>query len=79
VKKPIPKDWGWRYVLWAIWSNMITILAIIQGTIAYLMLEQDIFTHQTFRSIVIVNAALTGIVAQFKKNVPPSPRPLKKR
>ena len=66
---------NWRLIWWALWSNMITLLATVQTIIAALMLEQDVFSHETFRKIVIANAILTAIVAQVKKNKPPGPRP----
>jgi hypothetical protein len=63
--------------MWVIWSNAITILASIQGVITLLMVDQEIFTHETFRYLVLANAIVTGIISQIKKNNPPGPRPTK--
>jgi hypothetical protein len=73
----IPRDFGWRYILWMCWSNIITIMASAQGIVAMLMLDQEIFSHTTFRYIVLGNAILTAVVAQIKRNNPPSPPPTK--
>jgi hypothetical protein len=74
---PIPRDFGLRYILWFCWSNAITGLSILQGIIAYLMLDEQIFDHTTFRYIVLANAILTGTVSQIKRNYPPGPPPTK--
>jgi hypothetical protein len=73
----IPRDFGWRYVLWLTWSNAITILAVIQGVLSALMVTQGIFDHTTFQYLAIGNAILTAIVAQVKRNKPPGPPPRK--
>jgi hypothetical protein len=74
---PMPTNFGFRYIAWAVWANLITILAVLQGVLATLMLDQDIFSHETFRYIVLGNALLTALVAQIKRNSPPSPPPTK--
>jgi len=74
---PVPHYFSFRYVVWFLWSNAITGLAILQGVLAGLMLDQELFSHQTFRYIVLGNAILTATVAQVKRNNPPSPPPMK--
>ena len=74
---PVPANFGLRYIGWAIWTNLITILAVLQGIMAALMLDQDIFSHETFRYVVLANAVLTGAVAQIKRSNPPGPPPTK--
>ena len=65
----------WGYVGWLIWSNLITLLSIVQMAVAGIMIYAEAFPHTTFRWLVIANAALTAIVAQVKKNAPPGPPP----
>ena len=77
--REVPRDFGWRFVLWAAWTNAITILATFQGVVAALMVDKEIFTHDTFRYLVIGNAVLTATIAQIKANKPPGPPPLKRR
>ena len=80
---PIPRDFGWRYILWMIWSNAITILAALQGIFASVLLVSDdptnpMLPHTWVRWIVLGNAILTGVIAQVKRNSPPSPPPTQK-
>ena len=78
---PVPSNFGFRYVAWFIWLNSITALAILQGALASVMLLADdsstnpLLSHTTWRMIVLANAILTGIIAQVKKNNPPSAPP----
>ncbi len=79
---PIPRDFGWRYILWMIWSNAITILAALQGIFVSVLLVSDdptnpMLPHYVVRWIVLGNAVLTGVVAQLKRNSPPGPPPVK--
>jgi hypothetical protein len=78
----MPRDWGWRYVLWILWCNSITALAIIQSAFAAVLLVADdganpLIPHSTYRWIVLGNAIFTGVIAQVKKNNPPPPPPTK--
>lgn len=75
----MPRDFGWRYIGWMLWCNLITVLAIIQGTFAVLALATDIFSHNTVRIYMVINAILSGAVAQIKRNKPPGPPPLKRK
>lgn len=77
---PMPRDFGLRWIMWMAWSNAVTILAILQGIFASLLLVGDdpnnpLFSHNAFRYIMLGNAILTGLVAQLKKNHPPPPPP----
>lgn len=74
---PVPAGFGWRYVGWAIWTNAITILSIIQGVFATLALASDMFSHTTVRIYMVSNAVLSAVIAQIKRNKPPSPPPTK--
>ena len=76
----MPRDFGLRWLLWMAYCNAVTILAILQGIFASLLLVADdpnnpILSHNAFRYIVLSNAILTGLVAQLKKNHPPPPPP----
>jgi len=73
----MPRDWGWRYIGWAIWCNFITILAVLQGIFATLALAGDMFSHTTVRIYMVANAVISAIVAQVKRNSPPGPPPVK--
>jgi hypothetical protein len=72
---PIPSNFGFKYILWYLWLNSITILMIVQAVFTALTLDPDIVSHNTFHYILIGNAVATAIVAQVKKNNPPSPPP----
>jgi hypothetical protein len=79
---PIPAYFSWRYILWALWSNAITALSILQGAFASILLIADdpanpVLSHNTVRVIILANAVLTGTVAQIKRNNPPSAPPTK--
>jgi len=74
----MPRDFGIRYVFWFIWCNLITIVAIAQGTFAVLALASDMFSHNTVRIYMVISAVLSAVIAQVKKNVPPGPPPLMK-
>jgi len=84
----IPKDFGWRYVLWNtwlglfgvgrfFWSNAITILMIVQGAFASVLLIADsptgdhdptpLIAHTTVRLIIVANSILCAVIAQFKR------------
>lgn len=74
--EPMPRDFGWRYILWALWSNAITALSILQGSFAAVLLAVDdpsnpALSHNAVRWIVLGNAVLTGVLAQIKRNNPP--------
>jgi hypothetical protein len=80
---PVPRDFGWRYIAWMAWCNAITILAVLQGALASVLLAVDdsaknpLLTHNEFRLVILGNAVLTGLIAQVKRNKPPGPPPVK--
>ncbi len=74
---PVPSNFGPRYVAWWLWCNAITILQSAQGVFAGLALASDMFSHNTVRVYMVTNAVLSIIIAQVKKNNPPSPPPTK--
>ena len=72
---PMPKDFGLKWVLWMAWSNAITILAVIQGAFASILLLSDdgpdaMITHAQFRSAALINAVLVGILARIDRKRP---------
>jgi len=74
---PIPPYFGIRYIGWFIWSNLITGLMIVQVAVTAITLDPTIVSHNTFHYALIANAVLAAVVAQVKKNNPPSPPPTK--
>lgn len=73
----IPRDFGWRYILWQIWCNALTLVGIAQATFASLALMSDMFSHDTIRWYMVASAVLSIVIAQIKKSNPPPPPPLK--
>lgn len=80
---PMPRDFGWRYVGWFLWSNAITGLAILQTATATILVASDpadpnpLIPHMVLKAIVLANAVLSGIIAQVKRYNPPGPPPTK--
>jgi hypothetical protein len=70
----IPRDFGWRYILWWIWSNAITVLMIVQAAFATLTLDPTLIPHNVFHWLLVTNAVLCAILAQIKRNNPPPRR-----
>jgi hypothetical protein len=82
--EPMPRDFGWRYIGWLAWCNAITILSTLQGVFAAVLLVVDVpddphpmLSHTAVRVIFLINAVLTALVAQIKRNNPPGPPPSK--
>ena len=77
---PVPSyftfKYMWRYTVWLIWSNPLTIFLTIQSI--FLQLTMD-----TTMSRPVVHWSLTGanmlgiLIAQLKKNNPSPPPPTK--
>lgn len=65
----------WKWLGWFLWSNAITLIQVVQVSIAGLMIYAEAFPHEVFRKLVIANAILTGIISQIKANRPPGPPP----
>ena len=74
---PVPTYFNLRYVLWFLWSNAITELMIVQVAVTAITLDPTIVSHNMFHYALIANAVLAAVVAQVKKNNPPSPPPTK--
>jgi hypothetical protein len=73
---PVPTYFGWRYILWLIWSNLITGLMTLQAIFAALTLNPDLVPHNVFHWILISNAVLCVAVAQIKQRTPVPDRPV---
>jgi hypothetical protein len=78
---PIPKDFGWRYILWAtwcgwvfavkwVWSKALTMLMIVQAVAAAITLDPTLVPHDQFHYLLIVNAVLCALLAQIKRDTP---------
>ena len=80
---PIPKDFGWRYILWNIWcgwvfavkwlwAKAITIMMIVQAVFSVLTLDpaQTLISHEAFHWCSIGNAVLCIVLAQIKRDTP---------
>lgn len=76
----IPKDFGWRYILWNtwlgftvvlgfVWRNAITILSTASAVFTGITLDpsQTLVSHEAFHEILLCNFVLTIILAQIKR------------
>ena len=71
----IPANFGVKYILWAIWSNAITILMIAQTIFTTITLDPTLVSHNAAHWILICNAIAAAVLAQIKRNNPPTPLP----
>jgi hypothetical protein len=76
IGSPVPTYFGWRYILWVIWSQAITGLMTLQAIFAALTLDPDLVPHNVFHWILIGNAVLCVAVAQIKRGNPVPDRPI---
>jgi hypothetical protein len=74
---PVPAYFSFRYVIWLAWTNALTILMTIQGIVAAITLDPTLVSHGALHWYLIANAVLSVIIAQIKRNYPPSPAPTK--
>ena len=81
---PVPHYFSWRYIFWITWTNAITLLGLAQSIcLSIIAMEQNPTTKEAIlpwsvmRIVLLANAMLIPIVAQFKKNNPPGPPPIK--
>lgn len=74
---PMPRDFGWRYILWLIWCNALSILGTAQAILAMVALDPTLVAAKTYHWVTLGNAILVVVIAQWKKNAPPGPPPLK--
>ena len=66
----MPKDFSFRYVLWFVWCNMVSALAMAQGVLAALTLDPTLMSHDVFHWISLANAVLILVLAQIKRTGP---------
>ena len=71
IDDPVPPYFGLRYILWFIWSNLITGLMILQGVFAAITLDPTLVPHDMFHYLLVINAVLCAVLAQVKRNNPP--------
>ena len=76
TEDPIPRDFGWRYGLWFLWSNMLTILLTAQAIFLQLTLDSTL-SRATIHWLLTGVNCLGLVIAQIKANRPPSPPPVK--
>jgi hypothetical protein len=70
----MPANFGWRYVLWFLWSHAITVLMITQAIFSTLTLDPTLVSHDVFHWMLIINAVLCAVLAQVKRDHPPPKR-----
>jgi hypothetical protein len=81
---PVPKDFGWRYILWScwcgilslgtfLWRNAITVLSTASAVFTALTLDpnQTLVSHTAFHYILLANFILTVILAQINRKGAP--------
>ena len=71
----MPPNFGFRYIAWAIWSNAITIVSSLTAIFTAITLDPTLVSHTAFHWIVIGVMAGNVILAQIKRNNPPTPPP----
>lgn len=76
TEDPIPRDFGWRYGLWFLWSNMLTILLTAQAIFLQLTLDSTL-SRATIHWLLTGVNCLGIVIAQIKANRPPSPHLLR--
>lgn len=74
---PVPPYFGWRYIVWLAWTNAISILGVVQAVFQAITLDATLVSHNTVHYLSIANLVLIVVIAQIKKNNPPSPPPTK--
>jgi hypothetical protein len=67
---PVPANFSFKYVMWFIWCNAVTILTTIQGVLAAITLDPTTIDHNVYHWIVISNAVLVVVLAQITRNKP---------
>jgi hypothetical protein len=68
---PMPANFGFKYIMWFLWSNAITILMTVQAGFTALTLDPTLIGHVTFHWILISNAVIVAALANIKRNSPP--------
>lgn len=76
-KKPMPHDFGWRWLVWLLWSNILTVLLTIQAIFLQLTLDPESLPRNWVHRVLQAANIIGIVVAQVKRNNPPPPRPRK--
>ncbi len=66
----VPSYFGWRFVLFFLWSHAITVLMIVQAAFSTLTLDPTLVPHDVFHWLLIVNAMMCAVLAQVKRPPP---------
>jgi hypothetical protein len=79
----VPKDFGWRYVLWYtwlgflgagkfLWRNAITVLSTASAVFTALTIDpnQALVSHEAFHYILLFNLIVTVILARINRQTP---------
>lgn len=72
-----PNGFGLRYILWFVfWKNAITALMLTQAAFSAVLalVPANTVNDKTFHTLLITNAVLCAILAQVKRDIPPSKR-----
>lgn len=72
---PMPSNFGFKYAMWFLWCNAITVLMMVQAAFTALTLDPTLISHNAFHWILIVNAVLCATLAQIKRTNPHSKDP----
>jgi hypothetical protein len=73
-----PAGFGWSWVWWWLWKNAITVLMVVQFTVAAVTLDPTILPPKAFHWTLIINSVLCFILAQIKRDHPPPTKRKKK-
>jgi hypothetical protein len=77
-KPPMPKDWGFRYIGWLLYTNALSIVMTVQ--LIFLQFTMDsTLSRPTVHWLLSGVNVLGIIIAQIKRATGPPPRPLKHR
>jgi hypothetical protein len=77
----MPRDFGWRWLLWLAWCNALTIICTMQVALLQITMPDPSTPQQARPWIhwVLTAVNILGIIAaQIKRNNPPLPPPLQK-
>lgn len=75
----MPRDFGPRFILWMIWSNLLSIICTLQIIVLYLSADDTLALSDKTTHYLLTGANVLGIViAQVKKNHPPKEAPRKR-
>ena len=66
----MPKEFSFKYVMWVLWCNAVTVLVTIQGVLAAITLDPTLMSHVIFHWVSIGNALLVIVLAQIERRGP---------